>query len=179
MKNKEALRQAFIGLALERGFDTITVTELTKRARVNRMTFYAHYDDLKDIVAEFTDDMLHDIMASLDEGKDVDIAGFLSTATALMEREQGFFALVARDDRYAFCRNEFRAAFKTLLREELEKIYGDIDANSEIMADMLASGITYAYLDWLAGKYKNVPLSAIVDAFELLVNKTIASRIGS
>ena len=39
------LEQAFMDVLREKGFQTITVQDITERAGVNRATFYAHFDD--------------------------------------------------------------------------------------------------------------------------------------
>ena len=42
VKNRKALEQAFIRLALQKPYSHITVTDIAKEAGVNRMTFYSH-----------------------------------------------------------------------------------------------------------------------------------------
>jgi AcrR family transcriptional regulator len=41
----QMLDQAFIGLLAEKGFDAISVQDVTNRAGVNRATFYDHFQD--------------------------------------------------------------------------------------------------------------------------------------
>lgn len=55
-QTREKIKQAFFQLLKEKPFHTITVKDISKYARVNRSTFYAHYKDiyqlLNDIVLE-------------------------------------------------------------------------------------------------------------------------------
>ena len=44
-RTRQMLDQAFTELLAEKGFDAITVQDVTKRAGVNRGTFYAHFED--------------------------------------------------------------------------------------------------------------------------------------
>ncbi len=44
-RTRQMLDQAFIELLAEKGFDAITVQDVTERAGVNRATFYAHFQD--------------------------------------------------------------------------------------------------------------------------------------
>jgi AcrR family transcriptional regulator len=44
-RTRQLLEHAFIEVLQEKGFQTITVQDITKRAGVNRATFYAHFDD--------------------------------------------------------------------------------------------------------------------------------------
>lgn len=44
-RTRQLLEQAFMDVLREKGFQTITVQDITERAGVNRATFYAHFDD--------------------------------------------------------------------------------------------------------------------------------------
>ena len=44
-RTREALRGALMALIEEKGFDAISVQDITERARLNRATFYLHYRD--------------------------------------------------------------------------------------------------------------------------------------
>ncbi|MBG9981634.1 TetR/AcrR family transcriptional regulator [Aerococcaceae bacterium DSM 111020] len=61
--SKEALQTALIELLLEKEMDTITVTELTERAGVSRMTYYRHYESMKDIYHETLDIIFQEIIS--------------------------------------------------------------------------------------------------------------------
>ncbi len=45
------LQEAMIELITEKGFDAITVGDIAERAMINRATFYRHYQDKYDLVA--------------------------------------------------------------------------------------------------------------------------------
>ena len=42
-RTKAAIEDAFVQLVLERGYDQVTVEDITDRADLARATFYAHY----------------------------------------------------------------------------------------------------------------------------------------
>lgn len=44
-RTRQLLEQAFLELLEKKGFQSITVQDITDRATVNRATFYAHFDD--------------------------------------------------------------------------------------------------------------------------------------
>src|SRR5262245_39593854 len=56
MRTRKLLIEAFVSLQAEKGFDDITIQDITRRATVNRATFYAHFPDkyalLDDIIRE-------------------------------------------------------------------------------------------------------------------------------
>jgi AcrR family transcriptional regulator len=44
-RTRESLEHAFVDLLHEKGFQAVTVQDITQRAGVNRATFYAHFPD--------------------------------------------------------------------------------------------------------------------------------------
>lgn len=55
VKTKEIIRNTFKSMILEMDYDYITVKELTERAKINRKTFYLHYESLDDLLLELQD----------------------------------------------------------------------------------------------------------------------------
>jgi len=49
-RTRSLLEQAFMDVLKEKGFQTITVQDITQRAGVNRATFYSHFDDKYDLL---------------------------------------------------------------------------------------------------------------------------------
>lgn len=66
-RTKRVLREAFIQLALEVGYDAVTVEDITKRADVARPTFYAHYTDKDALLTELFEELATDLVARLAE----------------------------------------------------------------------------------------------------------------
>ncbi|MGF1507110.1 MAG: TetR/AcrR family transcriptional regulator [Anaerolineae bacterium] len=50
IRTRLALRRALIELIPEKGFDSITLQDITNRAGLNRTTFYLHYRDKTDLL---------------------------------------------------------------------------------------------------------------------------------
>lgn len=55
--------KAFLALLEEKDFEYITVKELCKRADVNRSTFYLHYENMTDLLAESFEYMYDDFLS--------------------------------------------------------------------------------------------------------------------
>jgi len=58
VRTTEAIRNALVELIEEKGFDSITVKDITTRARINRGTFYAHYQDKYDLMTRCEDEIM-------------------------------------------------------------------------------------------------------------------------
>ena len=71
------IREAFYELIMEEDFHQISITELTKRADINRKTFYLHYNSLDDLVDEIEHEMAEKLMAEFekDTSGNLDVSG--------------------------------------------------------------------------------------------------------
>ena len=49
-RTQEALSAALMALIEEKGYDAISVQDITERSRLNRATFYLHYKDKQDLL---------------------------------------------------------------------------------------------------------------------------------
>jgi AcrR family transcriptional regulator len=76
MKNKtdrriqrtcKALRTALLELIKEKGYDTISIEDITERADIGRATFYLHYKDKEDLLLEEFSEMANEKVQVLSE----------------------------------------------------------------------------------------------------------------
>ena len=58
VRSRKLIRQAFFELLKEKNFEKITVTDIVKKADVNRSTFYAHYPDVMGVVEEIQQEII-------------------------------------------------------------------------------------------------------------------------
>lgn len=56
-RTRQWLQEAFLELVLEKGFEQVTVNDITARAGVNRATFYKHYLDKWDLLTSWVGEM--------------------------------------------------------------------------------------------------------------------------
>lgn len=66
-RTQKLLREALIELIEERGFDALTVRELTERAMVSRATFYRNYQDKYDLVEQIFGEAMQALFNAVSE----------------------------------------------------------------------------------------------------------------
>jgi AcrR family transcriptional regulator len=64
---KRLIQDSLIQLLQEQSIDEITVTAVCKAADINRGTFYAHYEDVKDCMNRMEQDATKELLAVIDE----------------------------------------------------------------------------------------------------------------
>ena len=61
VRTRKALADALIGLANEKGYDNITIRDLTQRANIGYATFYRHYKSKDELVTDFFRGIIQEI----------------------------------------------------------------------------------------------------------------------
>ena len=64
-KSKEALKTALLTLRSSKELKDISVTELCRKAGLNRSTFYANYTDINALAADCVTDLLHWLLTDM------------------------------------------------------------------------------------------------------------------
>ncbi|MCU1676218.1 MAG: TetR/AcrR family transcriptional regulator [Frankiales bacterium] len=60
-RSRQSIRDSFVALTLERGYEHVSVEEIIQGADVARATFYAHYTDKHDVLAAIVRDLADDL----------------------------------------------------------------------------------------------------------------------
>ncbi|MDE6945168.1 TetR/AcrR family transcriptional regulator C-terminal domain-containing protein [Bacteroides congonensis] len=74
-RTKEAIRTTFEDMICEMDYEQISIKELAQRARINRKTFYLHYNTLDDLLREIQNEMAQNFIKrtqGLERPRDMD-----------------------------------------------------------------------------------------------------------
>src|SRR6266700_6427450 len=64
-RTQQLLAEALIALTLEKGYETVTIRDITKRADVGYATFFRHYRDKDELLKDVLDVVLAELTARL------------------------------------------------------------------------------------------------------------------
>jgi AcrR family transcriptional regulator len=70
VRTRRLLRDALLELISEKGFDAITVQDITERATLHRATFYLHYRDKQDLLMSTLEEMFDELVAYAEPPRD-------------------------------------------------------------------------------------------------------------
>ncbi|MGN1386316.1 MAG: TetR/AcrR family transcriptional regulator [Bacillus sp. (in: firmicutes)] len=153
-KTKQLIQTSFMQILEKKPFDTITVGDITKAAKINRGTFYLHYQDKFDLLDQIEQQLFSDLGNHIDELQ----SRYSAMATYEKGQEQLAAALFSSIKMHApllkiFLSNRgragfhirFRDAFTEKVRVNLEK-NGSINASLKAPMDYFLSFITSAFL---------------------------------
>ncbi|RIX60024.1 TetR/AcrR family transcriptional regulator [Paenibacillus nanensis] len=160
-RTKRMIRDALTELMEEKGFDGITVKDLTERADINRGTFYIHYKDKYDLLEQSEAEMITAII-SLAESGIINIAASYKKSPAqwvLLPFIEKLFELL--QENAAFMRVVlgpkgdplFQKKLKDVIRQKALQVLTTFGGDLMVPAEYLTAYISSAHLgviqDWL------------------------------
>ncbi|MGX1516362.1 TetR/AcrR family transcriptional regulator [Streptomyces collinus] len=124
-RTRAALRQALVELVLDKGFQAITVEEITERADIGRATFYAHYRDKEDLLVGIVRDLAQDRERLLPAVRQAHAQGFTGLPVKYIfehaAQERGVYQVILRGEGDGRALREFTE----LIRSHAEMAFRD------------------------------------------------------
>lgn len=157
IRSKKLIRNALIQLLTEKPLEKITVTDIVKRADINRGTFYAHYADINELLKSVGDEIISLLYEALSE---VDYADLLQSPlpalfkiSSFLEKDIEYFRLMfARVSAVPFI-EKLQTAFIEFM-ENNTAIDSEIRESDEFKnrAYFFAGGVVNMYRAWFRGE---------------------------
>lgn len=153
-KSKDLIRKAYLNLVISRNdISSITVSDVCKKAGINRTTFYAHYMDIDDLVDSIYDWMMNE---------------FLNVFTDEIESEKHSFDFLKLfrniKENQIFYRLYFKLGFdfKQIFLKNGESFdiagsYFKDTSHVDYHVEFFSAGITAIIQKWLAGGCEESP----------------------
>lgn len=149
-RTRDALVEAFFALAIEKGYEHVSVKNIVDRANVGRTTFYAHYSDKDDLLNSVLGTLFSSIgaMLSLEDTADI------SPARALFEHVDSHEHLQKAFD-FDLISAKFQREVVLIVQRQLAKhAKASVDKRKlELKAEIVSGGLIASLKWWLkAGK---------------------------
>lgn len=72
IRTEKMIRVALSQLIEEKGFNDLSITDITTRADINRGTFYLHYTDKYDLLEKIENELIEELLSNCNITSDVD-----------------------------------------------------------------------------------------------------------
>src|SRR6266568_7035345 len=123
-RTQTLLREALIALIEERGFEALTIGELTSRAMVSRAAFYRNYQDKYDLVEQIFEEAMSALLNAVGElGLEHPPESWVTFFEHIAEYERLYRALLGKQGSPWFVR-KMRAALAGLVKERGQLPHG-------------------------------------------------------
>jgi AcrR family transcriptional regulator len=153
-RTQKLLREALIELIEERGFEALTIGELTERAMVSRAAFYRNYQDKYDLVEQIFEEAMSALLNAVgDLGREHPPEIWVTFFEHIAEYERLYRALLGRKGSPWFVR-KMRASLAGLVKERGRLPHGP-DARTvhtfsdDFVPDLVSTMFVEAITWWL------------------------------
>ena len=156
IRSRRLIREAYMALLKEKELSKITVTDIVKRADINRTTFYAHYPNVRGVTEQIGNEIIAKMLEIL-EG--FEFTSFFRNPAPLLlklgryiEEDTDFYRTLIQ----AEGSEEFMEKLKRIFVEHMindSDIPDDLRHSkmAKIRACYFAGGIVNLYKQWLCG----------------------------
>lgn len=159
VRSRKLICRALADLIQEKPLNKITVTDVIKRADINRGTFYAHYANIPDVLDTITEDACYTIRHSLAEqgpGNVPDPGVLLKKFQTILQNDLDFYRKVLTNDAAAPLLEKLRDVFLEYMLDHESEFHVTNHERYVLIMRIGSGGVISLYRDWLAGK---VPMS--------------------
>lgn len=121
-RTKEAIRETFKKMVCEMPYEKITVKEIAERAKINRNTFYLHYETIDDVLKEIQSDYSERYMKIISGYNLIqDQKEIVRTFFEFMEVQDDFFKKITCDSRFDYIREKMQRKVMANTEPKTEK----------------------------------------------------------
>lgn len=181
VKTRRAIKLALIDIMKKKDISEITISELSKRADVNRKTFYAHYPNVNAVFSDIEDEIIGTMRELLLKEKNSgyrEPARFFLTLNRLLNENFEFYKNIFRLDNSVSFLNKIKELIKeTALRDAVAKLKMP-EEYSNLITEFLVGGFVSMYIEWFYSK-RTVSIEtlantagALVEEISAIVNRT-------
>lgn len=159
------LKEAFMELLAEKPYESITVSNVARKADLNRGTFYAHFDNMDDLMRSVMSDTADTISEFLSKAVE---SGFLEDPLPVLAQVGAYL-----DQNRELTRKlvesrsvePFVLALESRFREWVQQRIPARTAEEKLacamLTDYLAGGVLQTYRSWLVGEYPGVEIEEV------------------
>lgn len=164
----ESITLALIQLMEKKDFNDISITELTKRAGVGRVSFYRNFEDKTDVLRKYLNDIQYEFMRSREANRhDSNFTEYITGLFAHLYTYKELAILLLKADMFYLVKEQFDFVFdklKTTSEEESALFF-------------LSGGLYNAFYYWVSNDFFGSPkeiaqnITKYINAQNLLVIK--------
>ena len=181
IRSRKLIRQAFMDILQECGSAKMTVTEIVRRADINRATFYAHYPDVQGVIDEIENEIIDKMFDVLRSAPQNDFLNdpkplLVSIKSYVEDNIDSFRILVKANEALPFM-EKMKIVFVEFM-SGYEGLPADLrsDPRYPLRCMYFAGGLLSIYQQWLLGNLDCSLDTITVETGELI--EYFASTVG-
>ncbi|MBC1544939.1 TetR/AcrR family transcriptional regulator [Listeria cossartiae] len=164
MLSKKWIIEALLDLLKTKPYASITITEITKKAGVARLTFYRNFDNKEEILLTRSNYLFQEYFNEIQKsGGMIDIKNALLQCFTYWKRDTEVMELLIKNNLIYLLDQPFYSFLEKIM-EEVPAIKG----LNEIQKTFILGGLTRTMLQWISTKNTDSPKQVTASILKLL-----------
>lgn len=155
---KNLIKQEFIKLLNKKSLHNITVTEIAKQCKIERKTFYYHYENLPQLVKKIFDEELEDVIKEFNETLSWE-ESFISAAKFILDNKKVVKHMYESDYKIELEKYIFSISGE-IMRKYVRRVAKDTKAQEidiKLIAYFYQCALSSSLVEWVATDMKTDP----------------------
>lgn len=179
-KTKSLLRMGLIDLMEEKDIKNITIKELVEKVDINRSTFYLHYSDIYELLAEIEQKLLDEIMEVFDSYKTIEhleesYAFLLTLYETFSKNKKICKVLINSQSNNSFISN-MEETMELEIRNKLTQIMGRSDYISKNKYIFQRCGCIGLLKYWITMDSPETPEEMAKETYDIVIDSLIQKK---
>lgn len=156
-RSRKLIRRAFMELSSEIPLRKITVSDIVRRADINRGTFYAHYADVRALVEQIEEELIAKMLEIADTRRYavfcLDPLPSLTMVTEFLAKDLDFYrALASSDEAALFAVRMSDIYVEHMMHDDTIPAVLRSSPFFEVIIRFYSAGLINTYISWFRGK---------------------------
>lgn len=178
-RTRNLIVEALIELTIQKGFAAVTVQDIVKRARINRATFYRHYQDKFDLLDQYVEAIYQLPDPALPSAEDATVEKMVLGLTKVFEHVRDhaeFFRVMLGTNGDPAFADKIRQYIQKRIRRSLPEALLSDENSADLYLSYVSSGGVGALSWWLEHETPYSPEQLVGILFDFNVAGLAALR---
>lgn len=159
-KSQKSLKDALLTLMQTKDFKNISITDIVRLADLNRGTFYKHYQDKEELLAEIIDEVIKDLTISYrapyENLTEFEISKLTASAIKIFEHVEAhanFYVLLGKSNILTGLQTQVCDELIQLISHDLSNNLENTQINTKLIASYQAYAIWGMITEWVESEF--------------------------
>ncbi|MGN0395560.1 MAG: TetR/AcrR family transcriptional regulator C-terminal domain-containing protein [Coprococcus sp.] len=173
-KTKQLLKQGLIELMFEKDIKNITIKELVEKVDINRSTFYLHYTDIYELLAELEKNLMDEIQQVFDTYKNIDKLeesyAFILTLYKTFDKNRNLCKAVMTSQSNSNFIKQMEESIENEIKAKLSELIGDISIISNNSFIFYRCGCVGLLRNWIINDSPETPEEMAQETYHIVID---------
>lgn len=176
IRTKKAIKAALFRIMEDKDISSITISELSQQACVNRRTFYTHYRNITDILDEIEGELVEALSRLVKQFDTADLKkstyNLFIGLNDLITVEFDYYFHLVRVDMRGMLLSRLKSVIKTSTDQLLKRVSSCNTVDSKVISSFIVGGFFNTYLEW-HNRPEEIPIELVANLASCLVGTCV------